>query len=830
MNNSGSGLRAKFISFLSPVTQILFLANLFLLIFGIQLPLAAFRSIGSREFFFLAIVLWLLEFFLHPAESKKFVSGHHWLWFSSFLILAGCSLAGLFTRETSHPLFLAQMIRLVSNALALAMVLWYGSSFIIKKWLPITFALPILLFPLLYSLDSNLFLVSRYYIFRGLSENSTLLSIFLLPATIGSFVWFTSSRPLWSKILLFCSAIFSWALILSSNSRIAWLAAILGSLLGLVILRRDKLTNHNIWSAVGILAFIIILSFAILPPKLQLAILSRFSPNAQYHLYGHLDNTLRDASDIQKMKVSLSWSDFQFYPSSFFRLDGRGQIWSQAIARIIHMPFGSGPAYMDINPLNNGSLEAKTTHNIFLECLTIGGWLAFSGLIILLFVSFRSFPLAGGSWLAAAISGTSAALWLAFLGSDGIFLRWFWVFLGLQAILSMTTKNKLIEQDSSSQNDYSYRSRAIRFLAYCLDALGWALTFGFHRNSLIDKSKVRRILIIKLDHLGDCFLMTPLPTKLKQIFPAAEIDVACQKSCCSIFENNPSIQNILSYNYPRAYRGPYSERANFRTTFRFLSNVRHTHYDLVIDPRGTPFSAFASFFSGAPYRVGFEREEYGGFLYSHPLRYDPTQHETNKYRVILQTMGLSEAGEWQPEIKLSESEKVKAKELIKEKINEKFMVVQPGAGAEYKRWPTDNFAKVLDGLASDELVFVLLGGSSDQKIAEAIQADVKKARVLDLTGRLNIRESHALLSYAGGFLGNDSVLGHMAGVLGLPTLTLMNPGVLKARWCPLGSNVRVVSSQDSRHLCDYSKCPYPCPHMASISVSQVLEKIKEILN
>jgi ADP-heptose:LPS heptosyltransferase len=57
----------------------------------------------------------------------------------------------------------------------------------------------------------------------------------------------------------------------------------------------------------------------------------------------------------------------------------------------------------------------------------------------------------------------------------------------------------------------------------------------------------------------------------------------------------------------------------------------------------------------------------------------------------------------------------------------------------------------------------------------------------------------AILRRARAFLGNDSGISHLAGMLGLPTLALFGP-TDPALWAPLGPRVRVLRSESLTDL------------------------------
>ncbi|MDB5355886.1 MAG: putative glycosyltransferase [Phycisphaerales bacterium] len=121
------------------------------------------------------------------------------------------------------------------------------------------------------------------------------------------------------------------------------------------------------------------------------------------------------------------------------------------------------------------------------------------------------------------------------------------------------------------------------------------------------------------------------------------------------------------------------------------------------------------------------------------------------------------------------------------------VVIHPGGGAPRKCWPAGRYLELARRLrGKGRPVRVLLGEVElerwpAEQIAQFREAaDVRTpASLLDLLGEL---------TSATAFVGNDSGPGHLAGVLGLPTLSLFGSTSSPVRWKPLGPHVRVLSA------------------------------------
>ncbi len=117
------------------------------------------------------------------------------------------------------------------------------------------------------------------------------------------------------------------------------------------------------------------------------------------------------------------------------------------------------------------------------------------------------------------------------------------------------------------------------------------------------------------------------------------------------------------------------------------------------------------------------------------------------------------------------------------------VLIHPGAGSKDKLWPISNFMKVEKNLRSDGMGPEFILGPAEFFLKTAlITAESHQRRVhtlYDLTALL------ALLKGAGGFIGNDAGISHLAAFLGIPTVTVFGPSDPQ-RWRPMGAAVKIV--------------------------------------
>ncbi|HEU0028739.1 MAG TPA: glycosyltransferase family 9 protein [Ktedonobacterales bacterium] len=127
------------------------------------------------------------------------------------------------------------------------------------------------------------------------------------------------------------------------------------------------------------------------------------------------------------------------------------------------------------------------------------------------------------------------------------------------------------------------------------------------------------------------------------------------------------------------------------------------------------------------------------------------------------------------------------------------IALHPGSGGAAKRWPPERFAALADRARQASLTPLLLAGEADEAAAAAVLAHA--AAPPPIARDLSVGALAALLARCAGYVGNDSGVSHLAGLLGVPTVAVFGPSD-PARWSPLGPRVTTLRapSGDLRQL------------------------------
>ena len=373
-----------------------------------------------------------------------------------------------------------------------------------------------------------------------------------------------------------------------------------------------------------------------------------------------------------------------------------------------------------------------------------------------------------------------------------------------------------------------YNNKKARYISSLVNLFGGILFFWI-KNKEIDQSFIKKILIIKLDRIGDTFLSTPTIEALRKKFPSADIKILVAPWNKSVLDNNPNINEIKVFSEAiDVHSNSFLSLFNYLKTKKLSIEIQEICPDLSIDLEGHPMNVLAMFRAGVPIRIGF-KDKIFSFLLTNKVRNNGLVHQSDIYFSIARLLGFD--GQKPVEmIFVNDEDKNLVNRFKIENNLDDFIVVHLSAGRSYRLWPLDHFVSLgrLLILLDKRLKLVLIGGGEDKYLAKEFINKLNCGdRVVDATKVLGIPSTYELMPSAKLFIGSESAPMHFAGARGIATIAFMNVWSGIDRWKPLGDKVYVFRSKNV-HKCPGVSCHLiPCPNMAAISVNEVYHFINE---
>jgi len=368
-------------------------------------------------------------------------------------------------------------------------------------------------------------------------------------------------------------------------------------------------------------------------------------------------------------------------------------------------------------------------------------------------------------------------------------------------------------------------SEAMEYLFLALSALASGVVNAVWL--LRRRRPVRRIVVFKIDHLGDLVTAAPALEALRADFPGAEITLVVGSWCEELAREGVEHDVLVVYDSPTYARG----RAAGGALARLRGSLAGAPYDLAVGLRDDAATVLFCLLGGARRRrdrgtVRTVRAWQRALARLAGRRVPPVHEiETN-----LRAVGRAPAGRLPvPALRVrDELRKALRDGPLSGWTGERpLVVVHPGGAWEHRRWPAERHAAVARRLAEDEGAEVVVTGAADERpLAESVAAGAAHCRVL--AGELGIGQMMALLSEASLYLGSDTGIMHVAVGVGTPVVALFGPGDAD-RFGPVGPRDVVLSADLDCAPCPQRRCPYDGRCMKALSVEQVYDVAAGVL-
>ena len=328
----------------------------------------------------------------------------------------------------------------------------------------------------------------------------------------------------------------------------------------------------------------------------------------------------------------------------------------------------------------------------------------------------------------------------------------------------------------------------------------------------------KRILVIRLSSIGDVILTTPVLKAFKEKYPESIIDFLVIDKFKDAISLSPYVDNLLLFNKEK--------NDGLSNLIKFAKELSKNEYDYVFDLHSKFRSKIITFILSKFYKVKSYTYKKRAFWKSilvnlKLIKYEVDNTIIKNYFSAFKDFELKYQGEdlnfsFEPELKNKFEEYKNA------------IVFAVGASKETKKWTVEGFGKLAKKLYETYgKKIILVGGKEDYERCDTIEK-ISENSVINLAGKLSLKETGALLSQTSFLLTNDSGPFHIARAVGSETFVFFGP-----------TDPKLFSFEKKTHLLNNPDCP---PHslygddkfpqkyedcMKNISVDYVFNKIME---
>jgi ADP-heptose:LPS heptosyltransferase len=350
---------------------------------------------------------------------------------------------------------------------------------------------------------------------------------------------------------------------------------------------------------------------------------------------------------------------------------------------------------------------------------------------------------------------------------------------------------------------------------------------------------IARILILKLDHIGDFILGMRAMRMLREGFPDAHITLVCASWSVEWAHRLQLFDRVVAFDFFPALTREwiYSPERVEQLQNAVADLLRSDSYDLAVDLRYGEDTTPCLYRIRARYRAGF------------PAPIDPDLPHLDLIVPYSQRIGSGDlkARSLHAELRLQmlaatvvaafgvpRPHPIRACLTASHQAaaQHPFAVLSIGAGTSIRMWPNERYAEVGRALIERyHFDIVILAGKAEQESAEHLAGLLPVGRTSLVINR-PLAELPPLMAAASLCVSNDTGMSHLTAALDVPTVVVLSGQDLMEVWRPSGTNAVAIGGWTACQPCGLREardCPWGVPCLRIVTSAHGLKACDQLL-
>lgn len=338
---------------------------------------------------------------------------------------------------------------------------------------------------------------------------------------------------------------------------------------------------------------------------------------------------------------------------------------------------------------------------------------------------------------------------------------------------------------------------------------------------------VARLLVVRLDGLGDLLMTGPAISALKNAVPGRTITALVSSAGAACAQLMPDIDDIIVYDAPWMKGTPYqpgSDRA-------FIDRLRSLGFEgavlfTVFSQSPLP-AALMCHLAGIPRCAAYCRENPYRLITTWLLEREPQdgiRHEVTRQCDLATALGAPRGDD-----RLTLALRPEAVQWAARwrRPGRPLVVLHPGASAPSRRYPESSYAQVIQLLERElDASCIVTGSFGERDLLWQVKAGARSD--CPVLSDLSLERLAALLKSADMVVTNNTGPAHIAAAVGAPVVVLY--ALTNPQHAPWRARSRVLSADVPCRHCYKSQCPtghHRC--LRDISPRQVVDAVTKLL-
>jgi len=303
----------------------------------------------------------------------------------------------------------------------------------------------------------------------------------------------------------------------------------------------------------------------------------------------------------------------------------------------------------------------------------------------------------------------------------------------------------------------------------------------------------QKILISRVDNIGDVILTLPLVPLLKKQFPHSQVLFLARDYVRGIIEAYPMIDGFLSW-----------EQFSSKPEAEAVADLRNLNFDTIIHVSPKKEIAKLAAKAKIKQRIGTSHRWYHYFYCTQLIAFNrskSTLHEAQLNLKLLAPFGIKETLSLQqliPFTMLCPQLKPLPHNIDNLIDPARFnLILHPFSNGHAKEWPLEYYQQLIHALPAEQFNIFITGSAQEAVALKPLIEQCPQAHAV--CGQLNLSELLILIARCNGLIASSTGPLHMAAAVGIKALGLFPPPqtMNPTRWQPVGKQAEYLVTQSS---------------------------------
>lgn len=348
----------------------------------------------------------------------------------------------------------------------------------------------------------------------------------------------------------------------------------------------------------------------------------------------------------------------------------------------------------------------------------------------------------------------------------------------------------------------------------------------------------RRILVVRLDNLGDVLLTTPAIHAIRTTLPNAEITLLASPVGAQVAQLDPDIHDVIVYQAP--WMDPWHILPqDSQREYAMIETLRQRHFDGAIiftSFHQSPLpAAYLCYMAGIPLRLAASIDGPGSLLTTRHKHPEHMMHEVERGLDLVRAIGLTTD---EQHLVLDVPNAVRGTiynllSLYNVDPQRLLVIVHPGCSMPARTYPWEMYVRVIDLLIERfGATVVITGANAERDLVARICSHVKEENrkaTLPLAGLLPFPGLCALIEIADLTITNNTGPMHIAAAVKTPVVALFALTNPPEQWKPWQSPYRQLYHNVACRICYSRVCPYGHECLRLVTPEMVVDAAADLM-